>query len=257
MNAKLVLFLMIVFSTPIVQAAPKADLWAMWDQSDPSSTVVVSHSDWQAFLNDFVTEHEDGVNRVDYAGAASKRELLSGYVSQLTMLDPRALTRDEQLAYWINLYNALTVEQVLRYPRKKSILRMGEGFFSVGPWDDAVATIAGVEITLNDIEHRILRPIWRDHRIHFAVNCASIGCPNLATLAYTAENAESLLASSERAYLAHERGVKVTGGGKLQLSRIFDWYRVDFADSEEALLRNYIAKHRPDVARSLDLGDVR
>ena len=82
------------------------------------------------------------------------QENLRTYLREQSAIDPRDYARDEQLAYWINLYNALTVEVVLDYPRKGSILRMGMRFFAIGPWDDEVITIAGQPITLNDIEHR-------------------------------------------------------------------------------------------------------
>ncbi len=146
------------------------------------------------------------------------------------------------MAYWINLYNALTIDVVLAYPDKKSIRRMGKGLFSFGPWDDPVAQIVGQSVTLNDIEHRILRPIWQDHRIHFAVNCASLGCPNLSRTAYRADNLESLLSQGEADYINHPRGVKIDNKGKLTVSSIFDWYQSDFAADTSTLLV-YLSKH--------------
>ena len=145
-------------ATSNVQAAPSADLWDFWQQHDKDSDVSVDHSTWQNLLDAYVSQAPSGINLVDYeAIGQSGRDQLITYIEQLTALDPRTLNKDEQFAYWVNLYNALTVEVVLRYPKKNSILRMGKKFLSIGPWDDKLLEIAGQAITLNDIEHRILR----------------------------------------------------------------------------------------------------
>ena len=225
-------------------AAPKADLWVFWNVSDESNAQAIDHGRWQAFLDDYLRIGSDGINRVAYRDVSvGNRAELGKYLDSLSSLDPRAYNRAEQFAYWINLYNALTVEIVLRNPKKGSILRMGKGLFSIGPWDDPLLTIAGQPLTLNDIEHRILRPIWRDRRIHYAVNCASIGCPNLATTAYTASNVEALLDAGEAAYINHPRGVRFDDRGRLQLSELYKWYVGDFAEDELALVRYLAERH--------------
>ena len=174
------------------------------------------------FLDQYVTLHNDGITRVNYAGAAGEgHALLRNYLRQVTQIDPRGLNRNEQMAYWINLYNALTVDIVLQHPQKKSIKRMGARLFSFGPWDDPVIKIAGQTLTLNDIEHRILRPIWQDHRIHYAVNCASVSCPNLSAIAFSGALLEPALSAAERTYINHPRGVSVDNPDSLTLSSIF------------------------------------
>lgn len=95
--------------------------------------------------------------------------------------------------------------------------------------------IDGETLTLNDIEHRILRPLYGDPRVHFAVNCASLGCPNLAPEAYTAENLEALYESGARAFINHHRGVEPQGG-KLRLSSMFSWFKEDFGEDRQAVL---------------------
>lgn len=158
------------------QAAPQSELWEIWTEQGQDSMKHVDHSAWQAFLDHYLVTTADGRTLVRYRGvAAADRSALDRYLEGLAALDPRMLARDEQFAYWVNLYNALTVEVVLRNPGKDSIKRMGEGLFSTGPWDDELIRIAGNPVTLNDIEHRVLRPIWKDHRVHFALNCASVG----------------------------------------------------------------------------------
>ncbi len=225
-------------------AAPKAELWPMWAQSDESNTAELDHSAWQGFLDRYLdTQSGDGIYLVRYgAVSVTDRQTLDTYIDHLQTSDPRDYSKAEQKAYWINLYNAATVQLVLNYPTKDSILQMKEGLFKIGPWSDPLLTVAGEKVTLNDIEHRILRPIWQDHRIHFAVNCASLSCPNLVTQAYTGSNTGTLLDQNERAYVNHPRGVSFNDKGRLTVSRIFKWYRDDFADDEQKLLE-YFASH--------------
>ena len=239
-----------------LMAAPGAEAWTIWDAADPDSTVSVNHEDWQVLLDMRLETLADGRTIVHYdAFSSSDRERLTRYLTTLTALDPRTLNKAEQFAYWINLYNALTVDLMLDHPGKRSILRIGGGFLPTGPWDDEITTVAGEALTLNDIEHRILRPIFQDHRIHFAVNCASVGCPNLARDAFTADNLETMLSEGERQYLSHPRGLTFADGN-LTLSSIFKWYASDFGADKDALLA-YLATVRTDLAAELDAYDGR
>lgn len=232
-------------------SAPRADLWPLWDTSVETSEVSIDHGPWQGFLGKYLRPSVDDIHRLAYRlVTAADRNTLNDYIGTLSAQDPRTLRRAEQFAYWVNLYNALTVEVVLRHPTKNSILRMGGRLFAIGPWDDPLITVAGQAVTLNDIEHRILRPIWRDRRIHYAVNCASLSCPNLATQAYTASNAEQLLAAGEIAYINHPRGVSFDGRGRPRVSEIYDWYGEDFATDDQGLLE-YFAQHHEELAAQL------
>ena len=238
-----------------VQAAPEA--WALWDVADDASTAVVDHSAWANWLDIYLTPGDDGVNRLRYRAIdAAGKAKLDNYVAALAATDPRTLNRSEQFAYWANLYNAVTVQVVLKYPKKKSILRMGEGLFTItGPWDDDAVRVVGETLTLNDIEHRILRPIFQDERVHYAVNCASIGCPNLRSTPFTGAQLDAQLAAAERDYLTHDRGLKLDGN-TLRLSKIFKWYREDFAASESELIA-YLAKRHPTLGDALGAFDGR
>ncbi|MBD1576558.1 DUF547 domain-containing protein [Vibrio sp. S11_S32] len=233
-----------VFSSSAM-AAPKADLWAYWNVSNQANTQSIDHSAWQGILDRNLSVQGD--NHLFGYGSISDQDKksLQQYIQQLTQLDPRQYNKKQQFAYWVNLYNALTVQVVLDNYPTKSITKIG-GLFSFGPWGQDIATINGKTITLNDIEHRILRPIWRDPRIHYAVNCASLGCPNLATQAFTAQNTEALLAQAEREFILSDKGMKITNG-KLQLSSIYDWFVVDFG-GQSAML-DYLAKFKPEIKR--------
>ena len=235
---------------PAAWAASTDQLWAHWSTHDPQSTVSVDHQPWQTLLSRYVVESDDGINRVAYSDFDdSSKTLLDQYLTTLSNLQPTQLNQTQQLAYWVNLYNALTVQVVLDHPKKDSIRSMGP-LLSFGPWDKAYLTIEGKPVSLNDIEHRILRPIWQDHRLHFVLNCASIGCPNLSRTAYTQENAEDSLAQAERTFLQHPRALAFHDNDVLQVSSLFDWYVEAFADDARSLLA-YSAAQPPELAEAL------
>jgi hypothetical protein len=228
-------------------AAPRAELVSRhWLANDPASTRQVDHEKWSRFLAAFLVPGDDGVNRFAYARAkASGRALLEEYIAALEAVPVSGLNRGEQRAFWINLYNAATTRIVLEHYPVNSIrdISLGPGLFDFGPWDAKVATVEGERLSLNDIEHGILRPIWRDPRLHYALNCAAISCPSLPTVAFTAANSERLLDQGARAYVNDPRGVRIAHG-TLTVSSIYLWYRADFGDGGAAVvdhLKRYAA----------------
>lgn len=235
----------------LAQAAPKADLWPFWTAHDADSADGVDHSAWTDWLQAHVQVRRQGANRVDYGAVdAAGRQQLDDYVDALTARDPRKLSRPEQKAYWINLYNALTVQLILQAYPVETIRKIKSGFFSSGPWDKTVATVAGQSLTLNDIEHRILRPIWKDPLIHYGVNCASLGCPDLRARAYTGDRVDEQLADNARAFVNDARGVELDGG-RLQVSSIYVWFQADFGDSDAGVIRHLRRYAEPDLRDAL------
>lgn len=214
----------IAFST---QAAPKSELWPYWKQSDESNQMTIDHQSWQELLDQYLSVSGQDHLFAYQAVKQQDKQKLDNYIAQLSQIDPREYSQAVQYAYWVNLYNAITVDLILDAYPVKSITKLG-GFFSFGPWDEEVVTIEGKKLTLNDIEHRILRPIWNDPRTHYAVNCASLGCPNLQTKAFTAQNKEALLEQAAKAFINSQKGVQVTAKG-ITLSSIYDWFGRDFA----------------------------
>src|SRR6185437_4831897 len=226
-------------------AAPRSELVSQhWLANDQASTQRVDHTAWSEFLARYLVAGDDGVNRFGYARAkASGRAQLGDYIATLEAVPVSRLDRAEQRAYWINLYNAVTTRIVLDHYPVRSIRDIGPGLFSFGPWDAKVVTVEGEQLSLNDIEHGILRPIWRDPRLHYALNCAAISCPSLPRVAFTAENTERLLEDGARAYVNDPRGVRIEDG-RLIVSSIYLWYRSDFGRDEAAVmdhLRHYAA----------------
>ena len=225
--------------------APRADLWARWESHDPTSTLTVDHAAWGEFLKTYVKSNSDGVNRIAYSTVtdADKRSL-HNYLASLRRVNVASLNRNEQLAYWINLFNALTVRMIVHFYPVESIrdINLSGGLFSrAGPWGRALIRIDGELISLNDIEHRILRPIWRDPRLHYAVNCTSVGGPNLAVTPYTAATVNAMLNQAARDYVNSPRGVRHTSDG-LVLSKIYAWFSEDFGSGETMVL-DHIARH--------------
>lgn len=212
-------------------------------ESDESNPVDIDHDAWQAFLSDAViTNHPSGINRLDYSSiSTAQASMLIRYIEQMRNIDPRNYSRSTQFAYWINLYNALTVNLILEHYPVDSIRDIKLSLFSVGPWASKVFHFAGLDISLDDIEHKILRPVWRDPRIHYALNCASIGCPNLQTHAFTTKNTQTLLETAAQQYINHPRGVSITNG-ELHLSSIYHWYKEDFGGDVDGIV-NHLADY--------------
>lgn len=251
----LVVIATLLLSTGLIRtadAAPQADLWPRWQKHDPQSQIRVDHSAWGRFLDQYlVTAAPERINLMRYAEVTLQdRRALANYLAQLEAAPVSALTRAEQKAYWINLYNALTVKTVLDHFPLQSIREIKSGWLSPGPWELKLARVEGVELSLNDIEHRILRPIWGDNRVHYAVNCASLGCPNLQPEPFTAANTEELLDRGARQFVNHPRGVRLEQG-RLVLSSIFDWFGSDFGGSETTLLAHLQQFAEPDLAAKL------
>ena len=235
-----ILFLLMGLST-WAQAAPKSEPWPRWQAHDETSTTRIDHADWDRLLGLMVKPGSDGINRVAYGRvSAADKAALAAYVERLQALPISRYARAEQRAYWINLYNAKTVQLVVEKYPIASIrdIRLGGSLaarFFGGPWAAKTLKVEGVALSLDDIEHRILRPIWRDPRTHYAVNCASLGCPNLASRAYTAANLETMLDEGARAYVNHPRAATVEQG-RLVVSSIYLWFIEDFGGNDAGIL---------------------
>lgn len=241
--------------------APKPDLLEALEPSNESSVEFIGHNRWQSLLDVYLIEDREGANLFRYSAVtAADRKVLDDYIASLEAVGITSYTRAEQKAYWINLYNALTIRTVLDHYPVRSIreINISPGFFSSGPWGKKMITIEGVELSLDDIEHRILRPIWQDNRIHYAVNCASIGCPDLWPEAFTPENMEDVLEEAAFNFINSPRGVFIEGG-RMRVSKIYEWYDEDFGGSDDGVIEHLLKYARKPLAREINrrLGQIR
>jgi len=213
-----------------------------------------------ALLARHVTRHVDGVNRVRYAAwkaAPADLAALDGWIATAAARRPAAMARNEAYAFWANLYNALTLKVVLeRYPvrsireiRSTGVPLDPKGWF--GPWRTRLVTVEGRRLSLDDIEHEIMRPTFRDPRVHYAVNCASIGCPNLLPRAWRAATLERELDAAAADFVNHPRGVAVLADGRLRISSIYAWFREDFGGSEAGVVAHLRRHAAPALAARL------
>lgn len=197
-----------------------------------------AHDSWGAILDAYLSPGPDGVNRFDYEGlrnAPDDRAALEGYIASLEAIDPDTLSDDERFAFWANLYNAVTSRLVVEEAPERSIRQIKSHPFAIGPWGMDVVTVKGEDLTLDNIEHDILREDYEAALVHYAVNCASIGCPNLQPEPWAGQDLQADLEAAAREYVNHPRGVTVTDDG-LVVSTLYRWYREDFGGSEEGVI---------------------
>ena len=213
--------------------------------------------------------------RVDYQALGAMRAELEAVVAEFGAVPEahlQAWSRERQMAYWINAYNLFTLKAIIdHYPIRGSWLSLypRDSIRQIdGVWTDLRFHAAGMQVTLDHIEHGILRPTFKDARVHFAVNCASISCPPLAAAPYVAERLDAQLNDAARRYLESHVGLQIDGK-TLRVSNIFDWYGDDFIPAfanriradrppkERAILAVVAAYGPPEAKRVAKSGDAR
>jgi hypothetical protein len=226
------------------------------DAAQTTADFEFDHAVWDALLRRYTRRGERPPTGLDYAGfTLSDRNALSDYLTKLQAHGVDGQDRAGQFAFWINLYNARTVALVLDHMPVASIrnINLGGGVRAAllgGPWQAKLMRVAGISLSLDDIEHGILRRLFRDYRLHFALNCASRGCPSLQPYAFTGATLEASLQDCAQEFVNSAHGVTIEAGG-LVLSSIFDWYRKDFGGSEEALLNSLVTHASPALREAL------
>jgi hypothetical protein len=229
-----------------------------------------THKAWDELLKKHVRYIQDGnASRVDYAGLARDRAQLKAVIDEyqrVTRAEFDGWTQPRQQAFLINAYNALTVEKILRrYPDIKSIRDYGSVFGN--PWKDKFFTLFGEPSYLDFIEHETLRKegVYDDPRVHVAVVCASIGCPMLRNEAFVAERLDAQMDDAMRRFLSDRtRNRYNPRTGKLEVSKIFDWYGKDFEkghhgySSVKSTLARYadVLAERPEDRAAIREGKV-
>lgn len=200
------------------------------------------HSTYDAL----VREHVDPRGHVDYGALKNDEAKLDAYLRSLARADLESLSTDEQLALLINAYNAFTLRLILdHYPNIESIRDIDD------PWTTRRWVVGGHTLSLDDVEHGLIRPLFDDPRIHFAVNCASLGCPPLRRGAYTGAGIDEQLDEATRRALSDPRWARVENG-TVKVTKVLDWYGSDF-DS----VPDFVARHAsPELGNALKAGDL-
>lgn len=190
--------------------------------TDTKAVVKNLHDQWQSLLQ----KHVSAIGVVNYKGLKSQESTLDTYLSDLSDHVPGSSDISKKAkAFWINAYNAYTVKLILDHYPVNSIRDISGG----EPWDKKWIKLGAKTYSLNNIEHDILRPMWKDARIHFAVNCAAKSCPPLGNNAFTASNTNRLLEQLTKRFINHA-GSNTISSSSLVLSKIFEWYKTDFGD---------------------------
>ncbi|MBI5857563.1 MAG: DUF547 domain-containing protein [Sphingobacteriales bacterium] len=205
---------------------------------------VISHEKWTNLLRKYVGN--DGL--VDYKGFITDKAELESYLDLVSKNAPaKSWSENDKIAYWLNAYNAFTVKLIIDHYPVKSIKDLGPAnqiIFINTPWDKNFFKIGGRTMTLNNIEHRILRHSFTEPRIHFALNCASLSCPELRNEAYDGKTLDAQLTDQAIRFLSDSTRNQPNGGNP-KLSSIFNWYGGDMKKWSKLSLVQYINKYSP------------
>ena len=206
----------------------------------PLAGLAFEHQSWDELLKKHVVVVDGGkASQLRYADMMRDRAALKGYLEKLSAVKQgefNGWSKSEQMAFLVNAYNAFTIEKILtRYPDIRSIWDFGKIFGN--PFRDEFFVLLGDKRSLDWIEHQTLRRNYGEPRIHYAVNCASIGCPMLREEAYVAARLEAQLEEQARRFLS-DRSRNRLRDGRLEVSRIFDWFKEDFEPRQK-----YFARH--------------
>lgn len=229
-NFTILLFTAIVFSSCLT-GVPKGNKKA------------ITNDEWTVLLK----KHVNDAGMVDYKGFIKDSNNLNKYLAKISENAPASSwSNDEKFAYWINAYNAYTVKLIVdNYPVKsiKDLAPKNAVIFINTAWDKKFFSIGGKKMTLNTIEHKILRKRFNDPRMHFAINCASMSCPKLLNEAYEAKTLDKQLTGQAKDFLSDTNKNKVSKD-KPELSSIFDWFNKDFTKTGKTKI-GFINQYAP------------
>ena len=226
-------------STQALALTHKA-LWPKWAVHNAVSHETISHQEWQSFLTKYVMTNKEDINLIDYSHITQEDSTtLNKYITRMSQVDIKNYNRDEQLAYWLNLYNAIVVQTIAKHYPIATVqeVNISPGLFNTGPWGSTLVTVMGEPLSLDDIHNRIIRAVWNDPRTHYALNDGSIGAANLSKEAFQGAKINAQLNEAAYTYINSLRYVQVIDG-KLVVSKIYEWYLDDFGGSEADLIHH-------------------
>lgn len=227
-------------------AAPKAKLIKFWDDREESSNLKVDYSAWNEILEKYVVEgNSPDINRFNYAEVTEgDRVKLGSFLNYLQSMEPRQLNSLEQKAYWLNLFNAALIKEVIDKKVKRTVRALGSRL-----WRGNKLDISTQKTSLDDIEHGVLRPIFKDPRIHFSIVGGSVGSGEIQATAFTATNVEQMLEENAVKFINHPRGVLIEND-EITISTIFKWYKTDFGENADEV-RQYLLTYLEDDKKTV------
>jgi len=245
-------------ATPSAQSSPSTlnttDVTSVdkMNNIDPNKAEPLQDA-WGVILKNYAKASPDGLVRFNYGAlkaSAQDMERLSEYIDTLSAQKPSSFERNQAMVYWANLYNAVTVLVVAENYPVSSILKIRSGL-RPGPWKRKLVTVEGEKLSLDNIEHDIMRPTFKTPLVHYMVNCASIGCPNLKPTPWTTKNFDAELDIAARAYINSPRGVQVKDG-KVTASKIYKWFKEDFGGNQTGVLAHAREYADPELLAKLE-----
>ena len=219
-----------------------------WPDSQQVSMDQVDHAPFDQLLQKYVNDNGMVAYKTWHANASDRKQLQD----YLASLGRGSLTKpasaDAQLAFWINAYNATTIEGIMRVYPTSSIRKHTAKLVGYNIWKNLLLHVGDRQISLEDIENKVLRKMG-DPRIHFAIVCASIGCPRLLNHAYTADSVKQQLATNSQDFFSRSQNLQVSGN-TLAVSKIMEWYGTDFAPTPQAQMKK-LETYLPDAAKQV------
>ena len=234
-------------------AAPNKRYWPRWSETDSESLARIDHAPWDLFISRYFKVVRENTTLVDYGAVSDDdRDNLRRYIERLSDAPISQYNPEQQKAFWINLFNALIVDVILQHYPVSSIrdIDISPGILQVGPWGRKLTVVEDVPLSLDDIEHRILRPRWRDPRIHYVLNSGARGALALPLRAMTADTLESQLEEAARRFVNHPESLSFGFRG-LRVSSIYAWYERDFGFGEKGVLDHLRRYANPRLAERL------
>lgn len=237
------------------QAGTAAAGWTNpWKAHDPASSRTVDHAEWAGLLSRFCRPSRDGINRFAYAEMGDgQRAILDRYLAMLGDTTVSALDRPSQLAFWVNLHNALAIRLVLDQYPVTSIRDIGvtaKGPPADGAWAVKRIRVEGRALSVGEIANDILRELWSDPRINYVMCCATLGSPNLTVSPLEPTMLDRQLDAAAIDFINHPRGVSLVNG-RLRVSSIYIWHQREFGYGEHAIIKHLMAYAAPSLALQL------
>lgn len=226
--------------------------WQQWATHNQHSLVEIDHSTWNRVLKTYVHTNSFGQNMFDYASVSpADQRAIKHYLEMLSTVDVQDLNKNEQLAFWINAYNAIVVRVILKEYPVESILDVGGDVFNRGPWNNHYFSVGGVPISLSNIRREIIFTHWQDVRVIYALSCGAIGCPNLGAKAVIGRKVNGYLDAAAMAFINGPVAILKFDNDSVKTSKLFYWSKGEFIDHNVNILEHIKTYAVGDMARKL------